>query len=170
VLLEQVALKLGLGWLDVVKFESRVTQALEIQEDIETLEQQEIVDGAWKAGRKRWYMVLGLATIGKVFPLTSLLVPLFCLYCAGGGLVIGLSAGFLAPVIGLGLAGALTTVGVTGTAASLGGIAGAAIITTGVAVNGVVKRTQQVQTFDILPLHNSKRVNCILTVPGYGSF
>jgi len=76
VLLEQVALKLGLGWLDVVKFESRVTQALEIQEDIDTLEQQEIVDGARKAGRKRRYMMLGLATIGKVFPFAFLLVYL----------------------------------------------------------------------------------------------
>jgi len=26
-------LKLGIGWLDVVKFESRVTRALEIQEE-----------------------------------------------------------------------------------------------------------------------------------------
>jgi len=57
VLLEQVALKLGLGWLDVVKFESRVTQALEIQENIETLEQQEIVEGARKAGRKRRHVI-----------------------------------------------------------------------------------------------------------------
>ncbi|PPQ89966.1 hypothetical protein CVT25_009606 [Psilocybe cyanescens] len=155
VLLEQVAYKLGLGWLDVVKFESRVTQALEIQEDVETLEQQGVVEGARKAGNKRRYMMLGLATIG-------------------GGLVIGLSAGLLAPVIGLGLAGALTTVGVTGTGAFLGGAAGAAVITTGgvltgsgIAVRGMVKRTQQVRTFDILPLHNNKRVNCILTVPGF---
>ena len=66
VLLEQVALKLGLGWLDVVKFESRVTQALEIQEDIETLEQQTLVEGVRKAGVKRRYMMLGLATIGRV--------------------------------------------------------------------------------------------------------
>ena len=66
VLLEQVALKLGLGWLDVVKFESRVTQALEIQEDIETLEQQALVEGVRKAGNKRRYMMLGLATIGSV--------------------------------------------------------------------------------------------------------
>ncbi|RXW23089.1 hypothetical protein EST38_g2763 [Candolleomyces aberdarensis] len=155
VLLENVALKLGLGWQDVVKFESRVTEALEIQEDIETLEQQEIVEGVNKAGRKRRYMMLGLATLG-------------------GGLVIGLSAGLLAPVIGLGLAGALTTVGVTGTTAFLGGTAGAAVITTGgvltgssIAVRGMAKRTQQVRTFDILPLHNNKRVSCILTVPGF---
>ena len=154
VLLENVALKLGLGWQDVVKFEARVTEALEIQEDIETLEQQEIVEGVNKSGRKRRYMMLGLATIG-------------------GGLVIGLSAGLLAPVIGLGLAGALTTVGVTGTGAFLGGTAGAAVITTGgvltgssIAVRGMAKRTQQVRTFDILPLHNNKRVSCILTVPG----
>ena len=71
VLLEQVALKLGLGWLDVVKFESRVTQALEIQEDIETLEQQLLVEGARKAGNKRRYMMLGLATIGSVKPFSS---------------------------------------------------------------------------------------------------
>ncbi|PPR02740.1 hypothetical protein CVT26_009451 [Gymnopilus dilepis] len=155
VLLEQVALKLGLGWLDVVKFESRVTQALEIQEDVETLEQKDIVEGARKAGNKRRYVMLGLATLG-------------------GGLVIGLSAGLLAPVIGLGLAGALTTVGVTGTGAFLGGTAGAAVITTGgvltgsgIAVRGMAKRTQQVRTFDVLPLHNNKRVNCILTVPGF---
>ena len=154
VLLEQVAFKLGLGWLDVVKFESRITEALEIQEDIETLQNKELVDVAAKAGKKRRYMMLGLATIG-------------------GGLVIGLSAGLLAPVIGLGLAGALTTVGVTGTGAFLGGTAGAAVITTGgvltgsgIAARGMAKRTQQVRTFDLLPLHNNKRVNCILTVPG----
>lgn len=158
VLLEQVACKLGLGWLDVVKFESRITEALEIQEDVETLENQGLIQVAQKAGKKRRYMMLGLATLG-------------------GGLVIGLSAGLLAPVIGLGLAGALTTVGVTGTGAFLGGTAGAAVITTGgvltgsgIAVRGMVKRTQQVRTFDILPLHNNKRVSCVLTVPGYVLF
>lgn len=70
VLLEQVALKLGLGWLDVVKFESRITQALEIQEDVETLEQEALVEGARKAGNKRRYMMLGLATLGM--PVTLL--------------------------------------------------------------------------------------------------
>jgi len=64
VLLERVAEKLGLGWLDVVRFESRVTEALEIQEDIEKLEQQDIVEGAQKAGKRRRYMMMGLATLG----------------------------------------------------------------------------------------------------------
>lgn len=67
VLLENVAEKLGLGWLDVVRFESRVTEALEIQEDIEKLEQQEIVDGVQKSQKKRRYMMMGLATLG-MFP------------------------------------------------------------------------------------------------------
>ena len=64
VLLENVALKLGLGWLDVVKFESRVTEALEIQEDVETMENQDVLAGQQKAMKKRRYMMLGLATLG----------------------------------------------------------------------------------------------------------
>lgn len=91
----------------------------------------------------------------------------------GGGLVIGLSAGLLAPVIGAGIGAALTTVGISGTAGFLGGTAGAAVITTGgvltgsgIAARGMSRRTQYVRTFDILPLHNNKRVNCIITVPG----
>lgn len=67
VLLESIAHKLGLGWLDVVRFESRVTEALEIQEDIENLEQREIMDGVQKSGRKRRYMMLGLATLGMYY-------------------------------------------------------------------------------------------------------
>ncbi|KAJ7894560.1 hypothetical protein B0H13DRAFT_2035994 [Mycena leptocephala] len=155
VLLEQAALKLGLGWLDVVRFESRVTEALEIQEDVEKMEQQEVIDGRQKAARKKRYMMLGLATLG-------------------GGLVIGLSAGLLAPVIGVGLGAALSTVGITGTTGFLAGAGGAAVITTGgvltgsgIAVRGMINRTQQVRTFEVLPLHNNKRVNCILTVPGF---
>lgn len=64
VLLESVALKLGLGWLDVVKFERRVSEALEIEESIETLEEQETIKGVQKATRRRRYMMLGLATLG----------------------------------------------------------------------------------------------------------
>ncbi|KAJ6606805.1 hypothetical protein B0H10DRAFT_2074448 [Mycena sp. CBHHK59/15] len=155
VLLEQAALKLGLGWLDVVRFESRVTEALEIQEDVEKMEQQEVIDGRQKAARKKRYMMLGLATLG-------------------GGLVIGLSAGLLAPVIGVGLGAAFSTIGITGTTGFLAGAGGAAVITTGgvltgssIAVRGMINRTQQVRTFEVLPLHNNKRVNCILTVPGF---
>ncbi|KAG5638928.1 hypothetical protein H0H81_008697 [Sphagnurus paluster] len=145
VLLESVASKLGLGWLDLVKFESRVTEALEIQEDVEKMEQQEIIHGQQNAMKKKRYVMLGLATLG-------------------GGLVIGLSAGLLAPVIGAGLGAALTTIGISGSAGFLAGVGGTAVITTGgvltgsgIAARGMAKRTALVRTFDILPLHNNKR-------------
>ncbi|KAG9003651.1 hypothetical protein FRB90_011140 [Tulasnella sp. 427] len=157
VLLENVAAKIGLGWLDVVKFEKRVTDALEIQEGIEKLEQKEVIEGRDSAAKKKRYLMVGLATIG-------------------GGLVIGLSAGVLAPVIGAGLGAALGTVGISGTTAFLTSTAGAAVITTSgaltgsrIAGKGMARRTQQVRTFELLPLHNNKRVNCILTVPGFMS-
>ena len=155
VLLEKIAHKLGLGWLDVVKFEQRVTEALEIQEEVESLENSEVIDGRRKSTKKRRMVMLGLATLG-------------------GGLVIGLSAGLMAPLIGAGIGAALGTVGIGGASGFLAGTAGAAVITTagtltgsGIAVRGMARRTQQVQTFELLPLHNNKRVNCILTVPGF---
>lgn len=64
VLLEMVAYKMGLGWLDIVKFEERVTEALEIQEGIEKLEQKDIIEGRVKAAKRRRYAMLGLATLG----------------------------------------------------------------------------------------------------------
>ena len=67
VLLESVALKMGLGWLDVVKFEARVTEALEIQESVEKMEQQESIQDVQKSSKKRRYMMLGLATLGASF-------------------------------------------------------------------------------------------------------
>lgn len=104
----------------------------------------------------------------------SLVLPTPANGFSGGGLVIGLSAGLLAPVIGAGLGAAFTTIGITGTTGFLAGAGGAAVITTGgvltgsgIAAKGMAKRTQYVRTFDLLPLHNNKRVNCILTVPGY---
>lgn len=66
VLLETVAIDLGFGWLDVVKFEQRVSEALEIQEDVEKMEQQEIIENRQKSSRKRRYMMIGLATLGMV--------------------------------------------------------------------------------------------------------
>jgi hypothetical protein len=65
VLLEQMAQKLGLGWLDVVKFEKRVTDALDIQENTDKLEQRDIILGREKAARKKRIVMMGLATLGK---------------------------------------------------------------------------------------------------------
>jgi hypothetical protein len=76
VLLESVAIYLGFGWLDVVKFEQRVTEALEIQEDVENMEQREIIEGRQKSSRKRRYMMVGLATLGKCL----CLLPRVCIH------------------------------------------------------------------------------------------
>ena len=64
VLLESVAAKLGLSWLDVVKFEQRVTEALEIQEGVEHMEQKDVIENRMKAAKAKRYAMMGLATIG----------------------------------------------------------------------------------------------------------
>lgn len=96
------------------------------------------------------------------------------LAAVGGGLVIGLSAGLLAPVIGAGLGAALGTIGITGTTGFLAGAGGAAIITTtgvvtgaNIAGRGMARRTREVRTFEFKPLHNNKRVSCYITVGGF---
>jgi hypothetical protein len=149
-----VAAALDLTWLDVTRFEKRVTDALEIQEGVERLEQDQVIESRRKKGMKKRYAMMGLATLG-------------------GGLIIGLSAGLMAPLIGAGLGAAFTTVGISGTTGFLAGAGGAAVITTGgvltgssIAGKGMARRTREVRTFEFKPLHNNKRVNCIITLGG----
>ncbi|KAK4051892.1 hypothetical protein OIV83_002597 [Microbotryomycetes sp. JL201] len=155
VLLGRVAEKLGLEWMDVVRFERRLTEALELQESVANKEHGEVLEGRAAKEKRSRYVMMGLATLG-------------------GGLVIGLSAGLLAPVIGAGLGAALTTVGVTGTTGFLAGAGGSAIIASGATLTGgmiggkaMAKRTRHVKTFEFLPLHNNKRLNCYVTIPGF---
>ncbi|KAI5450772.1 hypothetical protein NCC49_002779 [Naganishia albida] len=155
VFLERVAEKLELTWMDVTRFEKRVTDSLEIQEGVERLEQDGIIEDRMQKGKKKRYAMMGLATLG-------------------GGLVIGLSAGLAAPLIGAGLGAAFATVGVTGATGFLAGAGGAAVITTGgvltggrIAGRGMARRTRNVGTFEFKPIHNNKRVNCFITVPGF---
>lgn len=156
-LLEIVGEYLDVPWLDICRFEKRVTDALEMQEaaDKENWNEDEHMENRRKLARNRRLMMMGLATVG-------------------GGLVIGLSAGLLAPVIGAGLAAGFTTIGVAGTSGFLAGAGGAAIITTtGVVTGGAIavkashRRTGAVKTFEYRPLHNNKRVNLIVTVSGW---
>lgn len=154
VLMGKVADQLGLTWADVVRFERKLTEALEIQEGMAKRDNTEALDSRAKADKRRRYVMMGLATLG-------------------GGLVLGLSAGLLAPAIGAGIAGALTTVGVSGGTAFLGGAGGAAVITTGgvltgssIGGRGMARRTKAVTKFEFQPLHNNKRLNAIITVPG----
>ncbi|GAA5998231.1 uncharacterized protein JCM10292_001059 [Rhodotorula paludigena] len=155
VLLGRMADKLGLEWMDVVRFERRLTEALEIQEAVKEKKHEEVLEGRRLKDKQKRYLMMGLATVG-------------------GGLVIGLSAGLLAPVIGAGLGAALTTVGVTGTSGFLAGAGGAAIISSGATLTGatiggkaMARRTRHVKTFEVQPLHNNKRVNFFITVPGF---
>ncbi|KAF2118467.1 hypothetical protein BDV96DRAFT_643713 [Lophiotrema nucula] len=156
-LLEQVGKSLSVDWLDICRFEKRVTEALEMQEEAnkENWNEDDHVESRRKRARNRRLALMGLATVG-------------------GSLVIGLSAGLLAPVIGAGLAAGFTTIGVAGTSGFLAGAGGAAIITTtGVVSGGTIavraanRRTGSVKTFEYRPLHNNKRVNLIVTVAGW---
>jgi Protein of unknown function (DUF726) len=156
-LLEQVAKAMDISWTQICRFEKRVIDALEMQEEAnkENWNEEDHMENRRKLGLKKKYMVMGLATVG-------------------GGLVIGLSAGLLAPVIGAGLAAGFTTIGVTGTAGFLGGVGGAALITSAataaggtIAVRASHRRTGAVKTFEYRPLHNNKRLNLVLTVSGW---
>lgn len=156
-LLENVGESMEISWLQISKFEKRVIDALEMQEEAEkeTWDESEHMEKRRKSALKRKYMVMGLATVG-------------------GGLVIGLSAGLLAPVIGAGIAAGFTTIGVGGTSAFLGGAGGTALIASGATLTGSTiglrashRRTGAVQTFEYRPLHNNKRFNLIVTVSGW---
>jgi hypothetical protein len=157
-LLEDVAGYLDVSSLDICRFEKRVTDAIEMQENgggAENWNEDDHMEERRKASRNRRLAVMGLATVG-------------------GGIVIGLSMGLLAPLIGAGLAAGFTTFGVAGTGSFLAGAGGAAIITTtGVVTGSRVgfkasnRRTGHVQTFEYRPLHNNKRVNLIVTVAGW---
>jgi hypothetical protein len=157
VLLEKVGENMQVDWLEICRFEKRVTDALEMQQaaEKENWNEDEHKENRRKMALKKRYIMMGLATVG-------------------GGLVIGLSAGLLAPVIGAGLAAGFTTIGVAGTSGFLAGAGGAAIITSGAAASGGLiavkaanRRTGAVKTFEYRPLHNNKRVNLIVTVSGW---
>lgn len=157
-LLEFFGQCLEVSKLDITKFEEKVTNALEIEEASgQTWKETELMEQRRKKDLRKKYMYVGLATVG-------------------GGLVLGLSAGLLAPVIGAGLAAGFTTIGISGTAGFLAGTGGAAIVTTtgaalGVKIGsqGMSRRMGHVKTFEFRPLHNHKRVNLIVTVSGWMS-
>lgn len=156
-LLEQVGKSLSVDWLEICRFEKRVTEALEMEEEAskENWNEDDHMETRRKKARNRRLAMMGLATVG-------------------GSLVIGLSAGLMAPLIGAGLAVGFSTIGVAGTSGFLAGAGGAAIITTtGVVSGGTIavraanRRTGSVKTFEYRPLHNNKRVNLIVTLAGW---
>ena len=157
VLLERVGDDLQVPWIDICRFEKRVTDSLEMQQQAEqeNWNEEDHLETRRKMALKRRYVMMGLATVG-------------------GGLVIGLSAGLMAPLIGAGLATGFTAIGVGGTSSFLAGAGGAAIITSSAAASGSYmggraanRRTGAVKTFEYRPLHNNKRVNLIVTISGW---
>lgn len=154
---------IGIPNIEVFQFERRITDSLEIDEAFEimnntqTWDESDILKEHKRKQKNAKIVKIALAT-------------------AAGGLVIGLSAGALAPVIGAGLAAGLTTVGISGTGGFLAGAGGTAIITTSgvmsgmrVGQNAMQNRVGSVKTFEFIPLHNNKRVNLIITVSGWMS-
>ncbi|OZJ03006.1 hypothetical protein BZG36_04677 [Bifiguratus adelaidae] len=176
VFLFQIARYLGLNKKDVVAFEKRMTNQLLTTESpqsaasdqgsnhtVENWADEQIIgfrsekerNARNKEGRKKRLLMVGLATIG-------------------GGLVLGLSAGLMAPVIGAGIGAIFTTVGVTGTSAFLGGTGGIALITTGATLTGgriaakkMGNRTKGVSIFEIITYKETKRVSAVVSVSGW---
>jgi hypothetical protein len=177
VFIRKIATYLSLDWHEVIAFERRISEYLaqndpswetESEASFATTASDETVSeyavshkndsvrkSRNKQHKKRRYIMMGLATLG-------------------GGLVLGLSAGLMAPVIAGGLGAVLTTVGVTGTSGFLGGTAGIALITSGATVAGgrigaqrMFNRTKGVDTFEFVTVKSEERVNCFLTITGW---
>ncbi|KAH7868552.1 uncharacterized protein C8R40DRAFT_823611 [Lentinula edodes] len=170
-LLFRVGSHLSLSWWDIVVFEGRIVEAVGAGEGVgeSGTSDSDSTDGGGGGLQKS-----ESAVADQVRRLRNRRIALLGLATLGGGLVIGLSAGLLAPVIGVGLGTAFSTVGLTGASTFLAGSAGAAVITTGgvltgagIASKGMIRRTQLVRVFDVLPVHQNQRVSCVLCVPGF---
>jgi len=156
VLLRAIGKHLGLDWNEIVLFEKSIMKQLQSSDGLMKPDTQSRNNET----RKRRMIMMGLATVG-------------------GGLVLGLSAGLFAPVIGAGIGAALAGAHITGataTAASafLAGSGGIAVITSGAAVTGsgiamkkMARRTAGIGTFEFKSIHDNKRVNVILTISGW---
>ncbi|CCH43904.1 putative membrane protein [Wickerhamomyces ciferrii] len=155
-LLQKFGDHIGLSELDIHQFERRITSSLQMEDATEQVwDEKEHLESRKKRAKKKKLMYVGMATIG-------------------GSLVLGLSAGLLAPVIGAGIAAGLTTVGISGTTGFLAGTGGTALVTaTGTAIGarigsrGMNNRVGDVKTFEFIPFHNNRRVNLIITVSGW---
>ena len=156
-LLIRFAEALNISDLEICEFEKRVTDSLDMEQSTEdqTWDEKDIMKERRKKKRRKKMAYVGLAMVG-------------------GSLVLGLSGGLLAPVIGAGIAAGLTTVGITGATGFLTGVGGTTVValsSTAIGANigarGMNKRMGSVRTFEFKPLHNNRRVNLILSVSGW---
>lgn len=155
-LLELVGSEFDITAADVSQFERKATDAMQLDEAaVQDWTEHDIIEARRVAARRRRYAYIGLATIG-------------------GGLVIGLTSGFLAPFVGGGIAAGLGTIGITGTSGFLAGTGGAALITTtgtaigaGVGNRSMNRRMGHVRTFEFRPVFNMNRLNVVISVSGW---
>lgn len=156
-LLIRFAEALNISNLEICEFEKRVTDSLDMEQSTEdqVWNEEKLMKDRRKKKRRKKMAYVGLAMVG-------------------GSLVLGLSGGLLAPVIGAGLAAGLTTVGITGATGFLTGVGGTTVVavsSTAIGANigarGMNKRMGSVRTFEFKPLHNNRRVNLILSVSGW---
>lgn len=156
-LLIRFAAILNIDVQEICQFEKRIIDALELEQCTEdqVWDEKEHMDKRRKANRRKKMCYIGLATLG-------------------GSLVLGLSGGLLAPVIGAGFAAGLSTIGVTGAAGFLTGIGGTTVVAVGstaigarIGTKSMQRRMGSVRTFEFRPLHNNRRLNLILSVSGW---
>ncbi|QLG72876.1 hypothetical protein HG535_0D05850 [Zygotorulaspora mrakii] len=148
---------LNINNVEICEFERRVTDSLDMEQSTEdqVWNESEHMKDRRKRRKRRKMCYVGLAMVG-------------------GSLVLGLSGGLLAPVIGAGIAAGLSTIGITGATGFLTGAGGATVVAlTSTAIGGNIgargmsKRMGSVRTFEFRPLHNNRRVNLIISVSGW---
>ncbi|CCD26086.2 Mil1p NDAI_0G03090 [Naumovozyma dairenensis CBS 421] len=156
-LLIKFAKALNITKLEICEFEKRITDSLDMEQSTEDQEWNETdhMKSRRKRKRRKKMAYVGLAMVG-------------------GSLVLGLSGGLLAPVIGAGIAAGLSTIGIGGATGFLTGVGGTTVValsSTAIGANigarGMSKRMGSVRTFEFRPLHNNRRVNLILSVSGW---
>ncbi|XBW38255.1 hypothetical protein QEN19_003844 [Hanseniaspora menglaensis] len=156
VILKQFADHLNITNEEVNQFEKRITETLELeQSDQQRLSREDLLKKRRQLRKRKKMAYVGLATVG-------------------GSLVLGLSGGLLAPVIGAGVAAGLSTVGVTGLSGFLTGVGGTATVaatSTAIGANiggsSMSRRMGSVKTFEFKPLYNNRRLNLIISVSGW---
>ena len=148
---------LNITKMEINEFEKRVTDSLDLEQSTEDQiwNESQLMTRRRKKNKKKKMVYVGLAMVG-------------------GSLVLGLSGGLLAPVIGAGIAAGLSTIGVTGAAGFLTGVGGTATVAVTstawgakIGAQGMSKRMGSVRTFEFRPLHNNRRLNLMLSVSGW---
>lgn len=156
-LLQKFASLLNVSNLEICEFERRVTDSLDMEQSTENQEWNELqhMKGRRKRRRRKKMAYVGLAMVG-------------------GSLILGLSGGLLAPVIGAGIAAGLSTIGIGGATGFLTGAGGTTVVALAstaiggnIGAKGMKKRMGSVRTFEFRPLHNNRRVNLMISVSGW---